>query len=230
MKHKVVSQQAWIKARKQLLKKEKAFTKLRDRFTAQIRSLPWVKVEKEYTFQGLNGQESLRDLFGPHNQMIVYHFMLGPDWEQGCKSCSFWADNFQAIPIHLAHRDISFVVISHAPFERIEAFRKRMGWPFKWVSSYRSDFNFDFNVSFPEELIESGKAIYNFAPTKEIDTEMPGISAFYKDKRHVYRTYSTYSRGLDMFNGAYNFLDIAPKGRDEDKNHPTAWLRHHDRY
>ena len=230
MKHKVVSHEEWVKLRKRFLKTEKAFTKLRDQFTKQIRQLPWVRIEKEYRFQGPKGPESLKELFGPHSQLIVYHFMLGPDWEQGCKSCSFWADNFQAIPIHLAHRDVSFVAISRAPFEKIEQFRTRMGWNFKWVSSYGSDFNFDLNVSFPEELIESGNAVYNFAPTKDIDTEMPGISAFYKDKGHVYQTYSTYSRGLDIFNGAYNYLDIAPKGRDEDKAHPTEWLRHHDRY
>jgi len=230
MKHKIASHEAWMKARKRFLKTEKAFTKLRDRFTAQIRALPWVKVEKEYWFQGPAGRESLGDLFGPHSQLIVYHFMLGPDWEQGCKACSFWADNFQGVPIHLAHRDVSFVAVSRAPFEKIEAFRTRMGWPFKWVSSDGSDFNYDFNVSFSDEVVKAGKAVYNFAPNKDIDDEMPGISAFYKDTRHIYRTYSTYARGLDIFNGAYNYLDIAPKGRDENKHHPTEWLRHHDRY
>lgn len=230
MKNKIVSQKDWIKARKLLLKKEKEFTKLRDNFTAKIRQLPWVKVEKEYWFQGPNGRESLKDLFGTQSQLIVYHFMLGPDWEQGCKNCSFWADNFQGIPVHLAHRDVSFVAISRAPFEKIENFRKRMGWNFKWVSSYGSDFNYDFNVAFTEDEIEAGKAFYNFSPTSDVADEMHGISVFYKDKKSIYRTYSTYSRGLDIFNGAYNFLDIAPKGRDEKKSHPTAWLRHHDRY
>lgn len=230
MTHKIVSQQAWVKVRKALLKKEKAFTRARDRFTATVRKLPWVRVEKDYWFHGPNGKESLRDLFGPHSQLIVYHFMLGPDWEQGCRNCSFWADGFQGIPVHLAHRDVSFLAVSRAPLEKIEAFKKRMGWNFKWVSSYGSDFNYDFNVAFPEELIAAGKAVYNFAETGDVADEMHGISAFYKNKQHVYRTYSTYARGLDIFNTAYRFLDIAPKGRNEHKAHPTDWLRHHDRY
>ena len=230
MKNKVVSQKEWTKARKQLLKKEKAFTKLRDKFTATIRTLPWVKVEKKYWFQGPDGKESLKDLFGKNSQLIVYHFMLGPDWEQGCRNCSFWADGFQGIPIHLAHRDVTFLAVSRAPFKKIEAFKKRMGWNFRWVSSYGSDFNYDFNVAFPEDLIKAGKAVYNFSETGDVADEMHGITVFYKDKNNVYRTYSTYARGLDIFNGAYNFLDIAPKGRDEKKDHPTSWLRHHDRY
>ncbi|HXN06424.1 MAG TPA: DUF899 domain-containing protein [Nitrospiria bacterium] len=230
MKNKIVSQKEWIKARKLFLKKEKAFTKLRDKFTEKIRRLPWVKIEKEYWFQGPNGRENLRDLFGKQSQLIVYHFMLGPDWDQGCKGCSFWADNFQGIPVHLAHRDVSFVAISRATLEKIESFRKRMDWNFKWVSSYGSDFNYDFNVSFTDELIKSGNAVYNFVPDNSVDDERPGISVFHKDKNNVYRTYSTYSRGLDIFNGAYNFLDIVPKGRDEKKDNPAEWLRHHDNY
>lgn len=230
MKHRIVSQNEWLKARKALLKKEKAFTKARDRFTATIRRLPWVKVDKDYRLHGPEGPESLPELFGPHSQLIVYHFMLGPDWEQGCKSCSFWADGFQGIPVHLAHRDVSFVAISRAPFEKIESFRKRMGWHFKWMSSYGSDFNFDFNVAFPEAMIAAGKAVYNFTETDDVADEMHGISVFYKDRNTVYRTYSTYARGLDIFNPAYHFLDIAPKGRDENPQRTMDWVRHHDNY
>lgn len=230
MKHKIVTQKEWIKARKALLKKEKAFTKARDHFTAMIRKLPWVKVDKEYWFDGPDGKKSLRELFGPHSQLMVYHFMLGPDWEHGCKSCSFWADGFQGVTVHLAHRDVSFVAISRAPLEKIEAFKRRMGWDFPWFSSFGSDFNFNFNVAFPEDVIVSGDAVYNFAKTSEVADEMAGISVFYKDRNAVYRTYSTYSRGLDIFNPAYNFLDIVPKGRDENPDNTMDWLRHHDKY
>lgn len=231
MKNKVVTREEWLKARIALLRREKDFTRLRDQMTQQIRELPWVKVEKQYWFEGSHGRESLGDLFGTCSQLLVYHFMLGPDWDQGCKSCSFWADNFQAIPIHLAHRDVSFVAISRAPFAKIEQFKKRMGWGFKWVSSFGSEFNFDFNVSFTPEDIAAGKAIYNYAPTKEAEDEMPGVSVFFKEGQQIFHTYSTYARGIDLLNGAYNYLDLVPKGRDEDPASFTmSWLRHHDRY
>ena len=230
MTHAQVSREEWLKARTALLQKERAFTRLRDALTRQIRELPWVRVDKPYWFEGPDGRESLGDLFGRHHQLLVYHFMLGPDWEQGCKSCSFWADNFQGIPIHLAHRDVSFVTISRAPLHTIKRFRQRMGWTFKWVSSFGSDFNFDFHVSFTEDEIAAGKAFYNYRATGEVADEMPGVSAFYKDGTEIFHTYSTYARGLDLLNGAYNYLDLVPKGRDERPESTMEWLRHHDRY
>ena len=231
MKHEVVPRDEWLKARKALLKEEKEFTRLRDEMTRRIRALPWVRLDKTYWFDGPRGRESLGDLFGGCSQLLVYHFMLGPDWDEGCKSCSFWADNFQGIPIHLAHRDVSFVVISRAPFEKIEEFRKRMGWSFKWVSSFGSDFNFDFNVSFTPEEIEAGKANFNYRLTSEVSDEMPGVSVFFKDGEAIFHTYSTFGRGIDMLNGAYHYLDLVPKGRDEgDLEYTMEWLRHHDRY
>lgn len=230
MKNQIVLREAWQEARIALLKKEKEFTQLRDQLTQQIRALPWVKLEKPYWFEGPDGRESLAGLFGRCSQLLVYHFMLGPDWDQGCKSCSFWADNFHSIPIHLAHRDVSFVTISQAPFAKIEQFRKRMGWDFKWVSSFGSDFNFDFNVSFHEDDIKAGKAMYNYVPTSEVLDEMPGVSVFFKEATKIFHAYSTFARGLDLLNGAYNFLDLVPKGRDEDPESTMSWLRHHDRY
>jgi predicted dithiol-disulfide oxidoreductase (DUF899 family) len=231
VKHKVVSREEWLEDRKALLAEEKEFTRLRDAMTRKVRELPWVTLEKKYWFEGPKGKESLEDLFGGRSQLIVYHFMMGPDWEEGCKSCSFWADNFDGIPIHLAHRDVSFAAVSRAPFDAIERFRKRMGWSFYWVSSLGSDFNFDFGVSFSPGDIEAGKAIYNYRPTSDIEEEMPGVSVFYKDTGAVYHTYSAYSRGIDFLNGAYNYLDLVPKGRDEDElEYTMSWLRHHDRY
>ena len=230
MNHPRVSREEWLKARIALLQKEKAFTRLRDELTRQIRELPWVRVEKPYYFDGPDGRESLGDLFGPNRQLLVYHFMLGPDWEQGCKSCSFWADNYQGIPIHLAHRDVSFVTVSRAPFQKIEQFQQRMGWRFKWVSSFETDFNFDFCVSFTENEIAAKTAFYNYTPTGEVADEMPGVSVFYKDGSEIFHTYSTFARGLDLLNGAYNYLDLVPKGRDERAESTMEWLRHHDRY
>jgi len=231
IKHqKVVSEAKWLKARRELLAKEKEFTRLRDKMTAQIRALPWRKIEKEYFFHGPKGKESLVDLFEGKTQLSVYHFMLGPDWDQGCKSCSFFADNFQGIPIHLAHRDVAFVVVSRAPLSKIEHFKKRMGWTFKWVSSFESDFNFDFCVSFREEDERSGHVVYNFAEGSYINDEMPGASFFYRRDKDVFHTYSTYARGLDILNCAYNWLDLVPKGRDENPESTMDWVRHHDRY
>jgi predicted dithiol-disulfide oxidoreductase (DUF899 family) len=231
MKHPVVSREEWVTKRVALLEKEKELTKSRDALTREIRELPWVEVAKEYDFEGPDGRETLRDLFSDRSQLLVYHFMLGPDWDEGCPSCSFWADNFQGIPVHLAHRDVSFVAVSRAPFDRIEEFRKRMGWSFKWVSSYGSDFNFDYGVSFTEKEIEAGEAVYNYRATSNVIEEMPGLSVFYRDGDRVFHTYSAYSRGLDVVNGAYQYLDLVPKGRDEGSlDYTMEWLRHHDRY
>jgi predicted dithiol-disulfide oxidoreductase (DUF899 family) len=230
MQNKIVSQDEWLKARQALLVKEKEFTRLRDKMTTQIRALPWRKVERDYYFDGPNGKESLVDLFDGKTQLAVYHFMLGPDWEQGCKSCSFWADGFQGIPIHLAHRDVAFAVVSRAPRSKIEQFKKRMGWNFKWVSSFESDFNFDFGVSFKDEDEGSGHVFYNYTDGPYVSDEMPGASFFYRRNREVFHTYSTYARGLDILNCAYNWLDLVPKGRDEHSDFTMDWVRHHDRY
>ncbi len=229
-RQKVVSEAKWLKARRELLAKEKEFTQLREAMTARIRALPWRKIEKAYYFTGPKGKESLVDLFDGKTQLAVYHFMLGPDWDQGCKSCSFFADTFQGIPIHLAHRDVAFVVVSRAPLSKIEHFKKRMGWTFKWVSSFESDFNFDFCVSFREEDERSGHVVYNFAEGSYINDEMPGASFFYRRDKDVFHTYSTYARGLDILNCAYNWLDLVPKGRDENPESTMDWVRHHDRY
>jgi len=230
MSNKIVSHEEWLKARRELLVKEKEFTKQRDALTAHIRALPWRRIEKDYSFNGPNGKESLTDLFEGRTQLAVYHFMLGPDWEQGCKSCSFWADGFQGIPIHLAHRDVSLVVVSRAPLSKIDQFKERMGWSFKWVSSFGSDFNFDFGVSFKDEDERTGRAFYNYTVGPYINDEMPGASFFYRRENDVFHTYSTYGRGIDILNGAYNWLDLVPKGRDENPDHVMDWVRHHDRY
>ncbi len=227
----VVSNEEWIEARRDLLTKEKVFTRLRDEVSRNRRELPWTKVEKEYTFQSARGPETLSDLFDGRSQLIVYHFMLGPGWAEGCKSCSFLADHFDATLVHLAHRDVSFVVVSRAPLSEIEAFQKRMGWSFHWVSSYESDFNFDFGVSFTKDELAKGEVSYNYGLTRFGSEEAPGASVFYKEKGDVFHTYSTFGRGLDIFLGTYNFLDITPKGRDEDGlAFSMSWVRHHDKY
>src|SRR5271168_3411188 len=213
---KVVSPAEWLAARKELLAKEKEFTRLRDELSRQRRDLPWEKVEKNYVFDGPNGKETLADLFGGKGQLIVYHFMLGPDWEEGCKSCSLLADHFDGSVVHLAQRDVAFVVVSRAPLAQIEKFKQRMGWHFKWVSSFGSDFNFDYHVSATPEEKAKGIAAYNYTETEFPSEERPGASVFYRnDAGEVFHTYSSYGRGLDILIGAYNFLDIAPKGRDE---------------
>ena len=212
MQHSVVSHEEWLKARTALLVKEKEFTKLRDAMTAQIRALPWRRIEKQYLFEAPSGKQSLRDLFGGKTQLAIYHFMLGPDWDVGCKSCSFWADGFQGIPIHLAHRDVSFVVVSRAPLVQIERFKQRMGWSFPWVSSFGSDFNFDFGVSFTKQDEETGQILYNYHTGPYLDDELPGASFFFREGQQVFHTYSTYGRGLDLLNCSYNWLDLAPKG------------------
>lgn len=231
MQHDVVSKDEWLRARKELLRKEKEFTRLRDEMTKQIRSLPWEKVEKSYTFEGPSGRESLTELFGTRDQLAVYHFMLGPGWTEGCPSCSLLADSFDGIPVHLANRGVTFVAVSRAPLEEINAYKRRMGWNFDWVSSNGSDFNFDFGVSFEKEDINAGKASYNYSPVTGIGEEMPGASFFYKDGDAIYHTYSTYGRGLDILIGTYNWLDLAPNGRDEDAlDYTMSWVRRHDEY
>ena len=229
---KVVSREDWITARKEHLVKEKEFTRLRDQLSQDRRELPWVKVEKEYLFDGPDGKQSLSDLFDGRSQLIIYHFMYGPDWEEGCPSCSFWADNFNGIDIHLKHRDISLIAVSRARIDTLEAYSRRMGWNFKWVSSYGSDFNQDYHVSFTPDEMEKGEMFYNFGITKFSSEEAPGISVFYKNPQgEVFHTYSCYARGLDMLNGAYHYMDLAPKGRDEnDLPFTMAWLRRHDQY
>ena len=213
---KVVSQDEWLAARKQHLKKEKEFTRLRDELSAERRELPWVKVEKNYVFETPKGQETLGDFFAGRSQLIVYHFMFGPNWEEGCKSCSFLSDHSDGGNVHLAHRDVTFVVVSRAPLPKLEAFKKRMGWRFKWVSSYANDFNFDYHVSFTKDEMAKGNVYYNYEMNKFSTEEAPGVSVFYKnDSGDIFHTYSAYARGLDLLVGTYNYLDLVPKGRDE---------------
>ena len=229
--HKIVSVKEWTAARKSLLVKEKKFTRLRDQLNRQRRALPWVKVDKEYVFNGPNGKETLAELFGDNSQLIVYHFMFGPGWKEGCAHCSFWADHFDATRVHLGQRDTTLLVISRAPLKELEAFKKRMGWKFKWVSSFKSDFNYDYNVSFTPSEIQSGTVFYNYAKTEMDMDELQGVSAFYKDKTgDLFHTYSCYARGIDMLNTTYHFLDLTAKGRDEDPSATQNWVRHHDKY
>jgi predicted dithiol-disulfide oxidoreductase (DUF899 family) len=232
MQQKIVSQDEWLNARKALLAKEKEFTRARDALSAARRDLPWTPVAKNYVFDGPNGKETLSDLFGGRSQLMTYHFMLGPGWVQGCPSCSFLADHFDGAVIHLAQRDVSLVVVSRAPLAEIEAYKKRMGWKFKWVSSFGNDFNHDFHVSFTSQEKARGKVEYNYAMTEFPSEEAPGLSAFIKNESgEVLHTYSSYARGLDILVGTYNFLDMAPKGRDEDAlPWSMAWVRRHDEY
>ncbi len=228
----VVPHVEWLAARNEFLTKEKEFTRLRDELSRQRRALPWEKVEKRYEFDSTGGRITLPELFDGRSQLIVYHFMLGPDWEEGCKSCSFWADNFNGIPIHLNHRDVTFTAVSRAPLAKIDAYKTRMGWSFPWVSSYGSDFNFDYQASFTPERIADGKAYYNYEIKPNTLSEQVGISVFYKnDRGEVLHTYSCYSRGVDMLNGAYHYLDLVPKGRDEEGfDFSMEWVRRHDQY
>jgi predicted dithiol-disulfide oxidoreductase (DUF899 family) len=230
--HQVVSGGEWLAARKELLRKEKEFTRQRDQLSELRRELPWAKVDKHYVFEGPSGKETLGDLFGSKSQLIVYHFMLGPGWEEGCPSCSFLADHFEGSLVHLANRDVSFVAVSRAPLPEIEAFKKRMGWHFKWVSSFGNDFNHDYNVSFTKDEMAQHQTYYNYQVQDFPSEEAPGASVFYKNAAgNLFHTYSTYERGLDILLGAYNYLDLVPKGRDEDGlDFSMSWVRHHDRY
>jgi predicted dithiol-disulfide oxidoreductase (DUF899 family) len=230
--HVIVSHEEWLAARRKLLEEEKAFTRQRDALSARRREMPWERIEKDYRFEGPQGHLSLADLFAGRSQLVIYHFMLGPDWENGCKSCSFFADNFDGIDVHLAHRDVTFLAVSRAPLAKIEAFKKRMGWSFAWVSSFGSDFNYDFQVSFEPIDLAKGDVFYNYKLQKMQSDEMPGVSVFAREASGaIFHTYSCYQRGLDILNGAYHFLDLAPKGRDEDAlPFSMSWVRHHDRY
>jgi predicted dithiol-disulfide oxidoreductase (DUF899 family) len=229
---KVVSHDEWLAARKKFLAREKEFTKQRDELSRLRRELPWEKVEKKYVFDGPKGKETLVDLFDGRTQLLVYHFMFGPGWKEGCPSCSFLADAFDAITTHMAQRDTSFAVVSRATLAEIDGFKKRMGWKFKWVSSAGLDFNFDYRVSFTKEQVANGRLDYNYGSEAPPHEEHPGASVFYKDDRgRIFHTYSTYARGLDLVLGAYNWIDLTPKGRDEEGlTFPMAWVRHHDRY
>jgi predicted dithiol-disulfide oxidoreductase (DUF899 family) len=228
---KVVSQKQWLASRKKLLVKEKKFSKMRDEMNLQRRKLPWVKIEKEYDFDGPEGRVTLADLFGGRSQLIIYHFMFGPGWEEGCPHCSFWADHYDGVNFHIGQRDTAFAVVSRAPLVEIDPFKKRMGWKFKRLSSFNTDFNFDFNVSFTPEQLKSGTAIYNYAPLDMDIDEREGVSAFYHDKNgDVYHTYSSYARGIDLMNTTYNFLDLTAKGRDENPEASQDWVRYHDKY
>ena len=227
--HPVVSHEAWLAASRELLAKEKEFTRLRDELSRQRRALPWERVEKDYSFEAPEGRVALADLFGGRSQLLVYHLMFGPDWTEACKSCSFWADNFNGIDVHLAHRDTALVAVSRAPLAALEAYRRRMGWTFRWVSSGGSDFNFDYKVSSrPGEA----ELAYNFGTMTVGPGEMPGFSAFRRgDDGAIYHTYSTYARGVDMLNGAYHLLDLTSKGRDEaGLSFTMEWVRRRDQY
>jgi predicted dithiol-disulfide oxidoreductase (DUF899 family) len=229
--NKIVSDKEWTEARKALLKKEKEFTTLRDQLSQQQRDLPWVSVDKEYLFEGKDGKQTLLELFDGRSQLIVYHFMFDPGWTAGCPSCSFWADNFNGIIVHLNRRDVTMVAVSHVPYSKLAAYQKRMGWNFRWLSSYDTDFNFDYHVSFTQDQITNKEDSYNYTDRAWM-SEREGISVFYKDTNgHVFHTYSAYARGIDMLNAAYNYLDLVPKGRDEAGHaFPQFWVRRHDEY
>jgi predicted dithiol-disulfide oxidoreductase (DUF899 family) len=245
VKRKALAHDEWVTARKELLAKEKEFTRQRDELSRLRRELPWEKVEKEYVFQGPQGKETLADLFDGKSQLVIYHFMMAPGWKEGCQSCSFLADHFAGAMIHLPHRDVNMVVVSRAPIAEIEAYKKRMGWDFKWVSSHGSDFNVDYQVSNPEGTVKIGsagpsagglapaqKVYYNYEMMEFPGEERPGLSVFYRDEAGtVFHTYSTYTRGLDILVGTYNILDMVPKGRDEEGlEWSMAWVRRHDQY
>jgi predicted dithiol-disulfide oxidoreductase (DUF899 family) len=226
--NRVVAHEDWLAERKAFLVKEKEFTRMRDEVSRARRELPWERVEKEYVFEGAAGKRTLPELFDGRSQLVVYHFMFGPDWEEGCKSCSFWADNFDPNVVHLKARDVTMVAISRAPYEKLAAYEKRMGWSFDWFSSGETDFNFDFGVSFaPDQEMEG---VYNYGSLPPRNDEREGISVFFKDAEgSVFHTYSTYARGIDLLNTAYNYLDLVPKGRDEE-GRAQSWVRRHDEY
>jgi predicted dithiol-disulfide oxidoreductase (DUF899 family) len=232
----IVSRAEWLVARKELLAKEKEFTRQRDALSAERRKLPMVKIEKEYIFEGPNGRTNLRDLFGPRRQLVIYHFMFDPSWDEGCKSCSHFADNVAGGIVHLAARDTSFAVVSRTPLAKIESFKRRMGWTFPWLSTLGSDFNYDFHVTLDEA---AGSTEYNYANAARLvqagklwstKGELPGLSVFLREDDSVLHAYSTYQRGLDLLLNTYNCLDLTPLGRQEDGEHRQGWIRHHDKY
>jgi predicted dithiol-disulfide oxidoreductase (DUF899 family) len=229
---KIASPAEWLAARKELLAKEKELTHLRDSLAAQRREMPWLRIEKDYTFDTPKGKQSLSELFDGHSQLIVYHFMLGPESEAGCPSCSLLADSLNPLRVHVEQRDVNLILISRAPLAKIETFQKRMGWTLPWASSYATDFNFDFGVSFDEDKISTGEKNYNYGSMSFTTGEAPGLSVFAKNADgSIFHSYSTYARGLDPLVGVYQLLDLTPKGRNEDGlPWPMAWVRHHDRY
>jgi predicted dithiol-disulfide oxidoreductase (DUF899 family) len=230
MDHPVVAHDEWLAERKELLAREKEFTKLRDELSARRRELPWQRVEKEYVFEGPDGRRSLSELFGGRSQLVVYHFMFDPGWEEGCKSCSFWADNFAPNVVHLKARDVTLVAVSRAPYAKLASYEQRMGWGFKWYSSADTDFNFDYGASFAPQDEERDGA-YNYGSLSPNSPEREGVSVFYRDSSGaVFHTYSTYARGIDILNTAYNYLDLVPKGRDEEGGRSQSWVRRHDEY
>jgi predicted dithiol-disulfide oxidoreductase (DUF899 family) len=232
----VVSQTEWLQARKAHLAREKEFTRQRDALSAELRKLPMVRVDKAYTFDGPAGRANLGDLFGKHRQLLVYHFMFDPAWDQGCKSCSHFMDNYEGAIVHLSARDTSFVVVSRAPLAKIEPFKKRMGWTFPWLSSFGNGFNYDFHVTLNEAL---GSIEYNYANAAQLvkagklwsnKRGLPGLSVFLREGEDVFHTYSVYQRGLDLFLNTYNYLDLTPLGRQEGEDRTQSWIRHHDNY
>ena len=228
MHHKIVSRDEWLAARKAHLKSEKALTRMRDLVAAERRALPWVKVEKEYVFDTTEGKKTLADLFGNNSQLIVHHFMWRHDLDQGCVSCSLEADHAEGAIAHLEHHDVSYVRVSRAPLEKLQAYKKRMGWTAKWVSSWESDFNYDFHVSFTKEQLAKGKVYYNYGMVEGFD-ELPGLSVYAKDEHgQVFHTYSSYARGNEEVIGAFIYLDITPKGRNEVEI--MDWVKRHDEY
>lgn len=230
----VVSSEEWLKARRDLLQKEKAFTRMRDQLSAERRALPWVKVEKTYVFDTPHGKKTLADLFAGRTQLLIKHFMMGPGWKEGCVGCSFGSDHLDAARIHLENHDVSVVAVSRAPIAEIEAFKKRMGWQFRWVSSLENDFNYDYHVSFTKEEVEKDQAFYNFEKRKlQGGEEASGLSVFYKDEfGDIFHTYSAFARGDEEVVTTYMILDLTPKGRNEGGpgGNLTDWVRHHDRY
>ena len=229
--HAVVSHDRWIAARTKLLTKEKELTRAKDELNRLRRALPWERVDKTHVFEGPDGKQTLAELFGAKSQLFVYHFMFGPDDQEGCPHCSFWADHYDVAGLHLPHRDVSFVAVSRAPFDKIERFNRRMGWRFKWVSSANTDFNYDLGVSFSPDQLERGALLYNVGTANPGMPDREGASVFYKDGSGVvFHTYSCYARGIDSLNGTYHMLDLVPKGRDEDPDDAQSWVRHHDRY
>jgi len=230
MAPKVVSAEEWMAQRTQFLEKEKAFIRMRDDLAQQRREMPWCAVDKEYVFEGAAGRKTLSELFDGRSQLIVYHFMFGPTWDAGCPHCSRWADNFNGVIVHLNQRDVTMIAVSRAPYAKLAAYQKRMGWSFTWVSSGNTDFNFDYHVSFTPEEVQKKEAFYNFTRQDPRSSEREGVSVFYKDAEgRIFLTYSTFARGIDMMNVDYQYLDLTPKGRDEGGRGPF-WVRRHDEY
>jgi predicted dithiol-disulfide oxidoreductase (DUF899 family) len=232
LSHPVVSPEAWIAARKELLTREKEFAQKSAELARARRELPWRRIDKDYAFQTAEGPRSLAELFAGKSQLIVYHFMFAPEWEEGCPNCSFWADNFNGITDHLAARDVRFTAVSRAPLPKLQGYAQRLGWSFPWASSHQSDFNFDFGVSFRPEDYEAGSPTYNYAPLQRKHTELSGMSVFFMETcGTVFHTYSCYARGTELMNVAYHLLDVVPRGRDEDGlSYPMAWVKRNDQY